>query len=99
MTPTQVTVTSEVTVTSPYESGSTYRATRIGQTASAKPGRGLCFVGHDDANLFFMVQVCVDHPERRGRIKSDLFYMIWDALAEHGIEVADDQLDLNLRRG
>jgi hypothetical protein len=25
--------------------------------------------------------------------------MIWDALTEHGIEVADDQLDLNLRRG
>jgi small-conductance mechanosensitive channel len=65
----------------------------------AEPAPSLRFDGYDDANLFFILKVWVDHPERRGRIKSDLFYMIWDALAENGIEIADDHLDLNLRRG
>jgi len=65
----------------------------------AEPAPSLRFDGYDNANLFFILKVWVNRPERRGRIKSDLFYMIWDALAEHGIEIADDQLDLNLRRG
>ena len=65
----------------------------------ANPPPSLRFDGYDDANLFFILQVWVNRPERRGRIKSDLFYMIWDALAEHGIAVADHQLDLNLGRG
>jgi potassium efflux system protein len=65
----------------------------------AEPAPSLRFDGYDNANLFFILKVWVNRPERRGRIKSDLFYMIWDALTEHGIEVADDQLDLNLLRG
>jgi potassium efflux system protein len=65
----------------------------------AEPAPSLRFDGYDDANLFFILKVWVNRPERRGRIKSDLFYMIWDALADQGIELADDQLDLNLRRG
>ena len=65
----------------------------------AEPPPSLRFDGYDDANLFFILKVWVNRPERRGRIKSDLFYLIWDALAEHGIDIEDDQLDLNLRRG
>lgn len=57
------------------------------------------FNGFGDSSLDFDLAVWVEQPLRRRSVRSDLYYMIWDALAAHNIEIPFPQRDLNLRRG
>jgi len=63
------------------------------------PPPELFFRGYGDSSLNFDLAVWIDQPVKLKRISSDLYYMIWDALAEHQIEIPFPQRDLNLRHG
>ncbi len=65
----------------------------------AEPPPFVAFLGYGESSLDFNLSVSVDQPERSGRIRSDLYYMLWDAFAEHGIEIPFPQRDLNLGDG
>ncbi|MCB9079441.1 MAG: mechanosensitive ion channel [Anaerolineaceae bacterium] len=59
----------------------------------------LLFRGFGDSSLNFDLAVWIDQPSRRPRVRSDLYYMLWDAFVEHSIEIPFPQRDLNLRTG
>jgi small-conductance mechanosensitive channel len=63
------------------------------------PAPDLLFRGFGDSSLNFELAVWIDQPIRAPRIASDLYYMIWEALKAHQIEVPFPQYDLHLRRG
>lgn len=57
------------------------------------------FEGFGDSSLDFDLTVWVEKPLRRRSVRSDLYFMIFEAFADHGIEIPFPQRDLNLRRG
>jgi small-conductance mechanosensitive channel len=61
------------------------------------PAPQLLFRGYGDSSLDFELSVWINEPMRMSHIKSDLYFMMWDALAEHAIEIPFPQRDLNLR--
>ena len=63
------------------------------------PAPQLMFRGFGDSSLNFELTIWVDEPNRIPRVKSDLYYMLFDALAEQGIKIPFPQRDLNLRGG
>jgi small-conductance mechanosensitive channel len=65
----------------------------------SRPAPDLLFRGFGDSSLNFELAVWIDQPIRAPRITSDLYYMIWEALKAHQIEVPFPQRDLHLRSG
>ena len=65
----------------------------------SEPPPFMAFLGYGESSLDFNLSVSVDQPERSGLVRSDLYYMLWRAFSEHGIEVPFPQRDLNLGTG
>ncbi|MCB0191386.1 MAG: mechanosensitive ion channel [Anaerolineae bacterium] len=63
------------------------------------PEPALLFRSFGDSSLNFDLAVWIDQPSRHSRVRSDLYYMLWDAFTEHDIEIPFPQRDLNLRTG
>ena len=59
----------------------------------------LLFRGFGDSSLNFDLAVWIEQPSRLNRVRSDLYYMLWDAFTENNIEIPFPQRDLNLRTG
>lgn len=64
-----------------------------------QPAPELFFRGFGESSLDFELAAWIDEPQRTKAITSDLYYMLWNAFAENGIEIPFPQRDLNLRRG
>jgi potassium efflux system protein len=64
-----------------------------------EPKPRLFFCGFGSSSLDFELAAWIDEPQRSKSITSDLYYMLWNAFAESGIEIPYPQRDLNLRRG
>ncbi len=85
---------------------SPHRVKEVAQSVAAKhdrvlaePAPHLFFRGFGDSSLDFQLAVWIEQPEHAKVIESDLYYMLWDAFEEHGIEIPFPQRDLNLGRG
>jgi small-conductance mechanosensitive channel len=57
------------------------------------------FNAFGDSSLSFRLAVWTQHPHQIPRIRSDLFFLIWDAFKQHHITIPFPQQDLNLGRG
>lgn len=64
-----------------------------------EPEPTLLFRAFGDSSLNFDLAVWIDQPDRMNRVRSDLYYMIWETLTKNEIEIPFPQRDLNLRRG
>lgn len=69
------------------------------QFVQEEPEPNVFFLGFGDSSLDFELAVWISESRQIKQIRSDLYFMIWDALAEHQIEIPFPQRDLNLRRG
>jgi potassium efflux system protein len=65
----------------------------------ADPPPTLLFRGYGDSSLDFNLLVSVNQPELTLKIRSDLYYMLWEKLAENDIEIPYPQRDLNFKDG
>ncbi len=65
----------------------------------ADPPPTLLFRGYGESSLDFNLLVSVNQPELTLKIRSDLYYMLWEILAENDIEIPFPQRDLNLGEG
>ena len=65
----------------------------------ADPPPILMFHGYGDSSLDFNLLVSTNQPELTLKIRSDLYYMLWEKLAENKIEIPFPQRDLNLGNG
>ncbi len=65
----------------------------------ADPPPTLMFHGYGDSSLDFNLLVSTNQPELTLKIRSDLYYMLWEKLAENKIEIPFPQRDLNLGNG
>ncbi|GJM40206.1 MAG: hypothetical protein DHS20C20_04880 [Ardenticatenaceae bacterium] len=57
------------------------------------------FNGFGDSSLDFRLAVWIDQPKRAPRVRSDLYFMIWEAFERYNIEIPYPQRDLHLRSG
>ncbi len=57
------------------------------------------FVGFGASSLDFDLLIWIEKPILMLQIKSDLYFLLWDVLAEHEIEIPFPQTDLHLRSG
>lgn len=57
------------------------------------------FDAFGESSLDFRLICWITEPRDRFLVRSQLHFMVWDALQEHGIEVPFPQRDLNLRGG
>ena len=57
------------------------------------------FTGLGDSSVDFELLVWINQPNLIRQVRSDLYFIVWDALAKHNIEIPYPQRDLNLRRG
>lgn len=57
------------------------------------------FLGYGESSLDFSLSVSVNQPEKSGLVRSDLYYLLWNAFAEHGIEIPFPQRVLNMGSG
>ncbi|MBE2220240.1 MAG: mechanosensitive ion channel [Anaerolineae bacterium] len=65
----------------------------------SEPTPRLLFSGYGESSLDFNLSASINQPELMLSIRSDLYYLLWDAFAEHNIEIPFPQRDLNLRDG
>ena len=65
----------------------------------AEPPPLLYFLGFGKSSIEFELLVSVDHPELMLRVKSDIYYMVWEVFAKHKIEIPYPQRDLHLGDG
>ena len=65
----------------------------------AEPAPQLMFLAYGESSLDFNLVVSVDQPELSLKIRSDLYYMLWQVFAEHDITIPFPQRDLNLGDG
>ena len=65
----------------------------------ADPSPQLFFLGFGESSLDFELLVSIGLPELMGRIKSDLYYTLWEVFAQHKIEIPNPQRDVNLGDG
>lgn len=65
----------------------------------SEPAPAVFFNGFGDSSLDFRLAVWIDQPRRIPRVRSDLYFMIWEAFARHHVEIPFPQHDLNLGRG
>ena len=63
------------------------------------PPPNLLFHGYGDSSLDFQLLVSVNKPELTLKIRSDLYYMLWEKLAEYDIEIPNLYHFLNLGNG
>ncbi|MCO5190396.1 MAG: mechanosensitive ion channel [Anaerolineae bacterium] len=63
------------------------------------PEPQLVFKGYGESSLDFNLLVSIDQPELSVKIKSDLYYMLWQTFAENDITIPFPQRDLNLGDG
>ncbi|HSH01695.1 MAG TPA: mechanosensitive ion channel domain-containing protein [Anaerolineae bacterium] len=61
------------------------------------PEPNLLFRGFGDSSLDFELTVWIDQPENMLRMKSDLYYMMFEALKQNGIEIPFPQRDIHIR--
>jgi small-conductance mechanosensitive channel len=59
----------------------------------------MAFLGYGESSLDFNLSVSVDQPDRSGRVRSDLYYLLWDAFSEHGIVIPFPQRVVSLGSG
>ncbi|MFN2200392.1 MAG: mechanosensitive ion channel family protein, partial [Caldilineaceae bacterium] len=59
----------------------------------------MSFLGYGESGLDFNLSVSVDQPDRSGRVRSDLYYLLWNAFSEHGIEIPFPQRVVSLGTG
>lgn len=64
-----------------------------------EPPPRLLFKAYGESSLDFDLLVSIIQPEFYLKIRSDLYYRLWKAFAEHGITVPFPQRDLNLGAG
>ena len=65
----------------------------------AQPAPTVQFMGFGESSLDFNLLVWIDQPHRMPQIRSDLYYMLWDALTQHNIVIPFPQRDLHLVSG
>jgi len=63
------------------------------------PAPTVYFNGFRDSSLEFRLAVWIDQPKRAPRVRSDLYFMIWEALARHNVKIPFPQQDINLGEG
>lgn len=64
-----------------------------------RPEPVVLFTGYGDSSIDFRLDFWVDRADRIIFIRSDLYFIIWEAFEKHEIEIPFPQRDLNLRRG
>jgi small-conductance mechanosensitive channel len=62
-----------------------------------EPEPALLFRGFGDSSLNFDLAVWIDQPQHTMRVRSDLYYMIFETLKSHGIVIPFPQRDLHLK--
>ena len=65
----------------------------------ADPPPLLFFHGFGETGLDFELLVSIGHPELMGRVKSDLYYTLWEVFSKNNIEIPNPQRDVNLGDG
>ena len=65
----------------------------------ADPPPLLFFHGFGESGLAFELLVSIGHPELMGRVKSDLYYTLWEVFTKNNIEIPNPQRDVNLGDG
>jgi potassium efflux system protein len=65
----------------------------------ADPSPQLFFLGFGESSLDFELLVSIGLPELMGRIKSDLYYTLWEVFTQNKIEIPNPQRDVNLGDG
>jgi potassium-dependent mechanosensitive channel len=64
-----------------------------------EPEPSVFFDAFGDSSIDFTLVAWINDPTSRRRVQSDLNFMVWEAMAEHGIEIPFPQRDLNLGDG
>jgi len=64
-----------------------------------EPAPTVFFDGFGESSIDFTLLIWVDDPTRRRAVRSDLYFMIWETLTKHNIEIPFPQRDFNLRNG
>jgi small-conductance mechanosensitive channel len=62
-----------------------------------EPEPALLFRGFGDFSLNFDLAIWINQPQHTMRVRSDLYYMIFEAFKNHSIEIPFPQRDLNLK--
>ena len=62
-----------------------------------EPEPALLFRGFGDFSLNFDLALWINQPQHSMRVRSDLYYMIFEAFKNHSIEIPFPQRDLNLK--
>lgn len=62
-----------------------------------EPEPALLFRGFGESSLNFDLAVWIDQPQHTMRVRSDLYYMIFETLKNHGIVIPFPQRDLHLK--
>lgn len=65
----------------------------------SQPAPSVQFMGFGESSLNFDLLVWIDQPHRMPQIRSDLYFMLWDTLAQHNIAIPFPQRDLHLVSG
>jgi potassium-dependent mechanosensitive channel len=65
----------------------------------AKPKPNVLFLGYGASSIDFRLDFWVESADRIVHVRSDLYYIVWEAFERHEIEIPFPQHDLNLRRG
>lgn len=63
-----------------------------------EPEPALLFRGFGESSLSFDLAVWIDQPQHTMRVRSDLYYMVFETFKNHGIEIPFPQRDLNLKQ-
>ena len=67
--------------------------------AMAEPPPFVAFLGYGESSLDFNLSLSINEPEKSGRVRSDLYYMIWDAFEDKGITIPYPQRVLHMGEG
>jgi len=65
----------------------------------ADPPPQLFLLGFGESGLDFELLVSIGHPELMGRVRSDLYYTLWEVFTKNNIEIPNPQRDVNLGDG
>ena len=63
-----------------------------------EPEPTLLFRAFGESSLDFDLAVWINQPERTARVRSDLYYMVFETLKQHDIEIPFPQRDLHLKQ-
>lgn len=64
-----------------------------------RPEPVVLFTGYGDSSIDFRLDFWVGNAGQIVIVRSDLYFIIWEAFAKHYIEIPFPQRDLNLKRG